>query len=110
MEILGSTSSIGFGDSFLVLLIGMLVIFFVLTILIFAVIGYVKAFNVLDKKLKDKKAISDISIVTPKENNQQESYDEIVAVISATIARIYESESGSDDVVPFRVRSIMEIK
>ena len=66
------------------------------------------------KKLNDKKSLSNINnlnIVTKNEIDEQENYDEIVAVITATIASIYESENnGSDDIVPFRVKSIVESK
>ena len=99
-------------DSLLVLLIGMLVIFLVLTTLIFVVKGYVGFFKLVDfvKKPKNKK------VEQPKEEpktvaeNQAPvavaNDDELIAVITAAISAVYAQTTDDGEVPPFRVKSI----
>ena len=81
-------------DSLLVLLLGMLVIFFVLTILIFVVKGYVGFFalisgNKTEKKAEkkvEKKVEQVVPVVAPVAN--ETSDEETVAAIMAAIPKI----------------------
>ncbi len=99
-------NKIGFGDSLLVLFIGMSVIFLVLAILVVTVIAYVKALNAVQNKDKVK-APAPVAVAPAPEPVAVASDDEIVAAITAAIAIIYASESETGEVPPFRVKSIL---
>lgn len=100
-------------DSVLVLLIGMLVIFLVLTIIIFVVKSYVGVFKLLDamKKKGDKKEepkpqVKEVQPVVEKPVQVATSNDELIAVITAAITAVYAQSTDDGEVPPFRVKSI----
>ena len=101
---------INFGDSLLVLLIGMLTIFAVLTVIVLTVVAYVKILNAVQGKKKE--AVKNEPAPAPKVESApapvaQTNDLEIVAAISAAISAIYASESVTGEVPPFRVKSIL---
>lgn len=103
-----SVSDINFGDSLLVLVIGMLIIFAVLAVLVLTVLAYVKFFKMMDarKGVVEKKP----SVVpqAPVQAVAQHSDDaELVAAITAAISLVLASESETGEVAPFRVKSII---
>ena len=97
-------------DSVFVLLIGMLVIFAVLTVIIFVVKGYVGVFKLLDKcksKKESKKVATPAPVVEETAPVAVQSDDELIAVITAAIAAVYAQSSDDGEVPPFRVKSIL---
>ena len=96
-----TTVNVNFGDSLLILVIGMAVIFIALAILIFTVNGCSLFFKLVDKKKKSEKKVEEV-VVSPKTNDE-----EIVAAIMAAITAVYASESDDGEVPPFRVKSII---
>lgn len=95
-------------DSVLVLLIGMLVIFSVLTIIIFIVKGYVGFFKLMDlsKKPKVEKKATTVEVKEEPVAIATTNDDELIAVITAAIAAVYASSSDDGEVPPFRVKNI----
>lgn len=98
--------------SLLVLLIGMLVIFFALAIIVCVVLGYSGIFRALDRLKKEKPApaaAESAPASTPAEEMAADN-DEIVAAITAAVYAVLSAESEDGDVPPFRVKSILAIK
>ena len=99
---------INFGDSLLVLLIGMLTIFAVLTVIVLTVVAYVKILNAVQGKKKEAVKSEPAPKVESAPAPVAQTDDlEIVAAISAAISAIYASESVTGEVPPFRVKSIL---
>ena len=102
------SDKINFGDSLLVLFIGMLVIIAVLAGLVLTEVAYVKILNAVQNKKKEAVKSEPAPKVESAPAPVAQTDDlEIVAAISAAISAIYASESVTGEVPPFRVKSIL---
>lgn len=107
------TTDVTIPFSLLVLLIGMLVIFFALAIIVCVVLGYSGIFRALDRRKKEKPApaaAESAPAIAPAEERAATDDDEIVAAITAAVYAVLSAESEDGDVPPFRVKSILAIK
>ncbi len=94
---------VDFGDSLLILVIGMATIFTALIVLILTVNGCSLFFKLANKKKKAKSEVK-VETVTVSNNSNEE---EIVAAIMAAITAVYAQESDDGDIPPFRIKSII---
>ena len=99
-----TTESLNLGNSLLVTLIGMVIVFFGLTVLIFLIKALVKA---TDKMGKTQKVAAPSTPVAPSQAEQieeaEEDDDALIAVITAAIACMMDEGTG------FTVRHIRRV-
>lgn len=113
-NLFGEITELGFGDALLILLIGMAMIFLVLTLLV----GYLYlgkyVIGSIEKKSKAKEAQKK-QLPEHKQGAEasDEDDDEVVAAITAAITAILieEANAGEADVVaPFKIKKIKHIR
>ena len=96
-------------DSLLVALIGILVVFAVLSIIILLLWAQSKIFQAIDNK-KAKPSTAVVSPQPSKNSATQENDDELVAAISACIYAMLEEDETVDSDAEFVIRKIEKIK